>query len=281
MPCRRLGEQLFLTDGGHGDDADLSRRDRAAAFRGLRRCCATAEGRAALGATTRPTWRSPGATAAGWCSRRRPGGRTRTGARRSAIRAAALDAVERRGGRLRRARSATPRRRRRAPMVLSGAIGPRGDGYRPGEPDDRGGGRGLSRAAGRVFAAAGADLVTRHHHDLRRGGDRHRPGGAGGRGCRRWSRSRSRPTAACAPGMALGEAIEACDAATGRLSGLLHGELRASDATSATGWPAATGVERIGGIRANASKMSHDELDEAPELDAGDPARAGRATIAR
>ena len=31
------------------------------------------------------------------------------------------------------------------------------------------------------------------------------------------------------------------------------------------------GVERIGGIRANASKMSHAELDEAPELDDGDP----------
>ena len=30
-------------------------------------------------------------------------------------------------------------------------------------------------------------------------------------------------------------------------------------------------VARIGGIRANASKMSHEELDEAPELDAGDP----------
>ena len=30
-------------------------------------------------------------------------------------------------------------------------------------------------------------------------------------------------------------------------------------------------MERIGGIRANASKMSHDELDAAPELDAGDP----------
>ena len=31
-------------------------------------------------------------------------------------------------------------------------------------------------------------------------------------------------------------------------------------------------VERLGGIRANASKMSHAELDEAEELDEGDPA---------
>jgi homocysteine S-methyltransferase len=35
-------------------------------------------------------------------------------------------------------------------------------------------------------------------------------------------------------------------------------------------------VERIGGLRANASTMSHAELDEAEELDEGDPADLGR-----
>ena len=34
--------------------------------------------------------------------------------------------------------------------------------------------------------------------------------------------------------------------------------------------------ERIRGLRANASSMSHAELDEAPDLDAGDPAELGR-----
>ena len=34
-------------------------------------------------------------------------------------------------------------------------------------------------------------------------------------------------------------------------------------------------VQRIGGVRANASRMSHAELDEAEELDAGDPAEMG------
>ena len=34
-------------------------------------------------------------------------------------------------------------------------------------------------------------------------------------------------------------------------------------------------LERIGGLRANASAMSHAELDEAEELDAGDPADLG------
>jgi homocysteine S-methyltransferase len=35
-------------------------------------------------------------------------------------------------------------------------------------------------------------------------------------------------------------------------------------------------VERVRGLRANASTMSHAELDEATELDAGDPADLGR-----
>jgi homocysteine S-methyltransferase len=33
---------------------------------------------------------------------------------------------------------------------------------------------------------------------------------------------------------------------------------------------------RIGGIRANASRLSHAELDEAPELDAGNPQELGQ-----
>ena len=34
--------------------------------------------------------------------------------------------------------------------------------------------------------------------------------------------------------------------------------------------------DRIRGLRANASSMSHAELNEAPELDAGDPVALGR-----
>ncbi len=35
-------------------------------------------------------------------------------------------------------------------------------------------------------------------------------------------------------------------------------------------------LRRLGGLRANASKLSHAELDEADELDDGDPAEFGR-----
>jgi homocysteine S-methyltransferase len=40
--------------------------------------------------------------------------------------------------------------------------------------------------------------------------------------------------------------------------------------------PGAPSLERIRGLRANASTMSHAELDEADELDAGDPADLAR-----
>ena len=40
--------------------------------------------------------------------------------------------------------------------------------------------------------------------------------------------------------------------------------------------PASAWVERIRGIRANASRRSHAELNEAPELDDGDPVELGR-----
>ena len=39
-------------------------------------------------------------------------------------------------------------------------------------------------------------------------------------------------------------------------------------------------LERIMGVRANASRMSHAELDEAPELDRGDPADLARRYVA-
>jgi homocysteine S-methyltransferase len=73
-------------------------------------------------------------------------------------------------------------------------------------------------------------------------------------------------------GMSIAEAIEATDAATS--AGVQHFMINCAhpthfadvlDGTSA--W-----VSRIGGLRANASSLSHAELDEMVELDEGDPA---------
>ncbi len=72
-------------------------------------------------------------------------------------------------------------------------------------------------------------------------------------------------------GVTLGEAIEATDAATGAAP--LHYMINCAHPTHFDHIldPAAPWAARIGGIRANASTLSHAELDEMVELDAGDP----------
>ena len=72
--------------------------------------------------------------------------------------------------------------------------------------------------------------------------------------------------------MSLGEAIETTDAATS--GGALHFMINCAHPTHFAnvleGQPA--WATRIGGLRANASSLSHAELDEMVELDEGDPA---------
>lgn len=72
-------------------------------------------------------------------------------------------------------------------------------------------------------------------------------------------------------GQSLGEAIEATDRAT--TSGPAYYMINCAHPShfqnildGGSGW-----LQRIGGIRANASRMSHAELDNAEELDRGDP----------
>ena len=76
-------------------------------------------------------------------------------------------------------------------------------------------------------------------------------------------------------GQSLGEAIEQTDVETGGYARLLHGELRAPDTLRTVVADGEPWTERIQALRANASTMSHAELDEAEELDDGDPADLG------
>jgi len=80
--------------------------------------------------------------------------------------------------------------------------------------------------------------------------------------------------------MPLGEAIEATDAATG--SSPLHYMINCAHPTHFDHVldPAAPWARRIGGIRANASALSHAELDEMVELDEGDPDDLARRYVA-
>ncbi len=166
------------------------------------------------------------------------------------------------------------------PMVLSGAIGPRGDGYRPdtlmtaAEAEDYHG------RQVRVFEAAGVDLVTAFTMTYVEEAI----------GIVRAAKAAGVPavisftveTDGCLrSGIGLGSAIEACDAATGGHAAYYM--VNCAHPSHFRGALAGGWVQRIGGIRANASRMSHDELDEAPELDAGDPrqlAREYRALLA-
>jgi S-methylmethionine-dependent homocysteine/selenocysteine methylase len=77
-------------------------------------------------------------------------------------------------------------------------------------------------------------------------------------------------------GQTLGEAVEQVDAATARapayyMINCAHPTHFAGSLVAGEAW-----VDRIRGLRANASTKSHKELDEATELDAGDPAQLAR-----
>ena len=157
--CRSVSGGIFLTDGGmettliFHDGIDLPH---FAAFVLLD----TAEGREQLKPYYEALSRGRRAsTAPASCSTARHGAPIRIGAHKLGYDAAALQGDQRRVDRI-PGRLARGLGDGRAPCVISGAIGPRGDGYKAGNMDADGG-RGLSSAADRGFVEGGADMVTR------------------------------------------------------------------------------------------------------------------------
>jgi homocysteine S-methyltransferase len=161
-----------------------------------------------------------------------------------------------------------------APIVISGAIGPRGDGYKAGNMDAAEA-EAYHAAQIETFAGTEADMVTAFtltSIDEAIG----------------IARAAKRLNMPCAisftvetdgtlvTGRTLKEAIEAVDAATGSyphyyMINCAHPSHFHTVVAGDQAW-----LKRIGGIRANASKMSHQQLDESETLDAGDPADLGR-----
>jgi S-methylmethionine-dependent homocysteine/selenocysteine methylase len=80
-------------------------------------------------------------------------------------------------------------------------------------------------------------------------------------------------------GTALADALEQVDAATGAAADFFLVNC-AHPTHIAAGLDGAPSLRRIGGLRVNASALSHAELDEAEELDAGDPVALGRDNAA-
>ncbi|HEX5894880.1 MAG TPA: homocysteine S-methyltransferase family protein [Thermoleophilaceae bacterium] len=199
-----------------------------------------------------PTWRA----SPGW-------------AERLGVSAEKLDALNRRAIELMEELRGTPGPED-APMVISGCIGPQGDGYNPAEMLSADDARDYHSTQIGTFADTAADMVTAITMTY--------PDEA--IGLTQAARDAGLPAAISFTvetdgrlpnGQALGEAIEQVDDATGRapayyMVNCAHPTHFESVLATDESWP-----DRIRGLRANASTMSHAELDEAEELDDGDP----------
>jgi S-methylmethionine-dependent homocysteine/selenocysteine methylase len=163
----------------------------------------------------------------------------------------------------------------RTPMVVSGCIGPRGDGYDPTHLMSADAASDYHRTQIETFAGTPADMVTaqtlnyvdeavgiaRAAHDLGIPSvisftvetDGHLP-----------------------TGQPLREAIQEVDARTGGAPAYYMINCAHPTHFASALEPGASWVGRIMSLRANASTLSHAELDAATELDDGDPESLGR-----
>ncbi|MEX2615603.1 MAG: homocysteine S-methyltransferase family protein [Alphaproteobacteria bacterium] len=159
-------------------------------------------------------------------------------------------------------------------MVISGNIGPRGDGYRPEStmtPDEA---AAYHRDQIDAFVEAGADLVTTMTMT-------HVGEAAGIALAARAANiasviSFTTETDGRIPtGQTLGEAVEAVDALTDSapvyyMVNCAHPTHFDDALRTDAAW-----LKRLRGIRANASTRSHEELDNSTELDEGNPVQLG------
>ena len=161
------------------------------------------------------------------------------------------------------------------PIVINGVVGPRGDGYvvadvmKASEAESY---HGLQIDA---FRDSGAEMVSAITMTY----------AAEAIGIARAARNAGLPVAISftvetdgrlPSGHSLREAVEETDAATGRypayyMINCAHPEHFEGALVAGEPW-----LDRIRGLRANASRKSHAELDAATELDSGDPEELGR-----
>ena len=169
-----------------------------------------------------------------------------------------------------------------APILVNGVVGPSGDGYRPDallEPDAA---AAIHAPQIAELAAEGVDLIsaiTMTHVGEAVGIVR----AAGAAGLPSVVSFTVETDGRLPSGETIGSAIARTDAATGGapayyMVNCAHPEHFRDALAAGESW-----VGRIGGLRANASRLSHAELDAATELDDGDPEEFGRlhAELAR
>lgn len=160
------------------------------------------------------------------------------------------------------------------PVVINGAIGPQDDGYNPSQIMSAEEAREYHSARVRTFADTAADMVsaiTMTYVDEAIGITK----AAQDAGIPVVISFTVETDGRLPSGDSLGDAITAVDEATAR--GPAYFMINCAHPTHFDDVVGEAGEwrERIRGVRANASTMSHEELDEAEELDAGDPADLG------
>jgi S-methylmethionine-dependent homocysteine/selenocysteine methylase len=162
----------------------------------------------------------------------------------------------------------------RAPIVISGCVGPQSDGYSPETTLSAAEAEAYHSTQIRTFADTTADMVTAitmTYADEAIGVAR----AAAKAGLPSVISFTLETDGRLPNGQALGEAIEQVDGETGAapayyMINCAHPTHFEDVLEAGAAW-----VARIGGLRTNASAKSHAELDEATELDEGDPADLG------
>ncbi|NKL01549.1 homocysteine methyltransferase [Rhizobium leguminosarum bv. viciae] len=160
------------------------------------------------------------------------------------------------------------------PIVISGAIGPRGDGYKAGVMDAAEAEDYHAFQIG-AFAGTEADMVTAF--TLTNIDE--------AIGVARAAQALGMPSAISftletdgrlVTGRSIQDAIETTDAMTGGAPAYYMINCAHPTHFETALDPGSAWVKRISGIRANASTMSHEQLDNSETLDAGDPEDLGR-----
>ena len=161
-----------------------------------------------------------------------------------------------------------------APVVISGCVGPHDDGYSPATKLSADDARDYHSTQIQTFSETAADMVTAITMTY----------ADEAIGLTRAARAAGLPVVISftvetdgrlPSGQELGDAIGQVDEATGGapayyMINCAHPTHFEDALETAEAWPA-----RIGGLRANASTKSHAELDEAEQLDEGDPVDLG------
>lgn len=161
-----------------------------------------------------------------------------------------------------------------SPMVISGCVGPRGDGYVPGEMMTAIEARDYHAPQIAAMATAGADMITAITMNNT----------PEAKGIALAAKAQAVPVViaftvetdgALATGQSLRDAIREVDDATDGypiyfMVNCAHPDHFDHVLRDGSDW-----LNRIGGVRANASRMSHAELDESEVLDDGNPTELG------